>query len=61
MRNNTLLVIKREFVTRVRKKSFIVMTIIGPVLFAAMMLVPIWLALRESTDERIIKIKDESG
>lgn len=60
MRNNTFLVIKREFLTRVRKKSFIIMTVIGPVLFAAMMLVPIWLALRETTDERIIKVKDES-
>lgn len=61
MNNNIYLVFKREFLTRVRKKSFIVMTIIGPILFAAMMLVPIWLALRETTDERIIKVKDESG
>jgi ABC-2 type transport system permease protein len=61
MKNNTFLVIQREFITRVRKKSFIVMTIIGPLLFAAMMLVPIWLALRETTDERIVKVKDESG
>ena len=34
--NKTLLIIQREFITRVRKKSFIIMTLLGPLLFAAL-------------------------
>ena len=34
--NKILLIIQREYVTRVRKKSFIVMTLLVPALFAAM-------------------------
>ncbi|MGK7395034.1 MAG: ABC transporter permease [Candidatus Cyclobacteriaceae bacterium M3_2C_046] len=55
------LVIRREFITRVRKKSFIIMTLLGPLLFAGIMVVPIWLATRESTDERTIEVIDESN
>lgn len=55
-----LLIIKREYITRVRKKSFIIMTILGPLLFAAFLLVPIWLATLEG-EEKIIEVLDESG
>ena len=34
--NKIGLIIGREYLTRVRKKSFIIMTILGPVLFAAL-------------------------
>jgi len=34
--NKIFLIIQREYVTRVRKKSFIVMTLLVPALFAAM-------------------------
>jgi ABC-2 type transport system permease protein len=33
-RNNTLLIIQREYMSRVKKKSFIVMTILGPLIIA---------------------------
>lgn len=42
--NKTGLIIGREYLTRVRKKSFIIMTLIGPLLFAALFVVPAWLA-----------------
>ncbi|MBN4051487.1 ABC transporter permease [bacterium AH-315-M05] len=58
--NKILLIIQREYLTRVRKKSFIIMTIIGPLLFAALMIVPVWLALQE-TDVQSIKVVDETG
>ncbi len=32
--NKILLIIQREYVTRVRKKSFIIMTLVVPALFA---------------------------
>jgi ABC-2 type transport system permease protein len=37
------LIIRREYMTRVKKKSFIIMTIVGPVLFAALFVVPLYL------------------
>jgi len=54
------LIIKREYTTRVRKRSFIIMTFLGPILMAAIGIVPIWLAsVNESV--RIIQVIDESG
>jgi len=59
--NKIMLVIGREYTTRVKKKSFIVMTLLGPLLFALIMVVPIWLASRDSAKERAIEVIDESG
>lgn len=39
--NKILLIIKREYLSRVRKKSFIVMTILGPVLMAGLIMAPL--------------------
>jgi ABC-2 type transport system permease protein len=52
--NKIGLIIQREYVTRVRKKSFIIMTIIGPVLFAALIVLPGWLAQVE--DKEVLEI-----
>ncbi len=52
------LIIQREYLTRVRKKSFIVMTILGPILLAAMIIVPIWLTSLEDEDTKIIAVID---
>lgn len=59
--NKILLVIKREFLTRVKKKSFIVMTILGPVLIAALMLSPFLIAQIRDTEEKEILVADETG
>lgn len=37
-------IIQREYISRVRKKSFIIMTILGPLLMAGLMIVPIFVA-----------------
>lgn len=58
--NKILLIIKREYLTRVRKRSFIIMSLIGPVLMAGMFVIPIWLATRQS-EKRTIRVLDESG
>ncbi|MCT4588578.1 MAG: ABC transporter permease [Carboxylicivirga sp.] len=55
------LIIQREYTTRVKKKSFIIMTIIGPILFAAMMVLPGWFASMEDTDEKKIAFVDQTG
>ncbi len=59
--NKIKLIISREYLTRVKKKSFIVMTILGPVLFAAMIVVPTWLASMKDTDVKNIAVIDNSG
>ncbi|MDC0204526.1 ABC transporter permease [Flavobacteriales bacterium] len=52
------LIIKREYLVRVRKKSFIIMTILGPLLMVALLVLPAYLA-SESQEERIIAISEE--
>ncbi len=56
-----LLVVEREFLTRVRKKSFIIMTILTPILFAGLMIVPALIATMEDTNERHIAVIDDTG
>ncbi len=58
--NKIFLIIAREYITRVRKKSFIIMSIIGPMLFGLMFVIPVWLASREG-ENKVIEILDESG
>ncbi len=54
------LIIKREYTTRVKKKTFIIMTILGPILFAAMMIAPVILMKMESDDFKKIAVIDEN-
>ncbi|MFO8234989.1 MAG: ABC transporter permease [Bacteroidales bacterium] len=54
------LILKREYLTRVRKKSFVVMTILGPILFAALVIAPAWIASLEDTDVKKIAVVDSS-
>lgn len=58
--NKVSLIIKREYLTRVKKKSFIIMTILGPILMAAMFIVPVYVAQLEG-DAKNIGVIDQSG
>ena len=58
--NKIKLIIIREYLTRVKKKSFIVMTLLGPLLMAALMLVPVWIATKDQ-DIQLIEVIDETG
>jgi ABC-2 type transport system permease protein len=58
--NKISLIVQREYITRVRKRSFIIMSILGPLLFAAMMIIPAWLSQVEETDVKKIAIVDSS-
>jgi len=54
------LIFQREYLVRVRKKSFIIMTFLAPLLLAAFMVVPVFLAtISDKTEE--IGVLDESG
>jgi len=54
------LIIRREYLTRVKKRSFIVMTILGPLLMAATIVVPIYLATR-TNELKTVAVLDETG
>ncbi len=55
------LIIHREYITRVRKKSFVIMTLLGPLLMAAMIILPAYLAnISEATTKKIV-VLDETG
>jgi len=58
--NNIFHIIKREYSTRVRKRSFIVMTVLGPILMAALMIVPAIIS-HMSDEQKVVAIVDESG
>lgn len=57
--NKINLIIEREYLTRVKKKSFLIMSIVGPILFAALMIVPAWLA-NEDEDSQHVEVIDET-
>jgi ABC-2 type transport system permease protein len=59
--NKISLIVAREYLTRVRKKSFIIMTIIGPVLFAALIVVPGWLAQVEDKEVKQIAVVESDA
>ena len=56
----TLVIAKRELIERVRTKWFLVMTILGPLLMIALIVIPVLLASTGATDAKIA-IVDESG
>ncbi|WP_320054116.1 ABC transporter permease [uncultured Acetobacteroides sp.] len=58
--NKTLLIIKREFMTRVKKKSFIIMTVLTPILMGALMIVPGMLASMGDTSNKKIAVVDKT-
>ena len=45
-------IIKREYLERVRSKWFLIATFLGPVFFAAIIIVPAWLYLWAPAAER---------
>ena len=53
-------IIKREYSTRVRKRSFIIMSVIGPLLFAIVIVAPVWLSKWEQKETRVIAVIDSS-
>ncbi len=52
------LIIKREYLIRIRKKSFIVMTLLGPLLMLLVMFLPIYLTNQTQT-ERTVAISEQ--
>ena len=59
--NALKIIISREYISRVTKKSFILLTIFMPFLFTALVFVPYWLSTIQDSGERKIIVVDESG
>lgn len=59
--SNTFIIIQREFNERVRKKSFIITTLLMPVLMIGLMVAPALIMEYSTGDEKRIAVIDESG
>ena len=59
--NHLGLIIEREYLTKVRNKAFIIMTILSPLIFIALILVVAYLTNLNNSKERTISILDETG
>lgn len=55
------IIIKREYLTRVKKKSFIITTFLVPVLFAALCILPTVIMTMAKEESKKIAVVDESG
>lgn len=59
--NHLSLIIKREYLTKVKNKSFIIMTILSPIIMIALFALVAYLSQLNNNRERVISILDESG
>ncbi|MDD2246793.1 MAG: ABC transporter permease [Proteiniphilum sp.] len=59
--NKSGLVIQREYITRVRKKSFIILTLLMPLLMIALSVVPLWLSTLNEGGVKSIAVIDNTG
>lgn len=61
MNNNLGIIVRREFMERVGKKSFIVTTLLMPVLMLLMMALPALIAIFSTPSDKSIAVCDQSG
>lgn len=57
----TFLIIQREFTERVRKKSFIIVTLLMPLLMIAIMVAPTLMMLYSTSDQKQVVVIDRTG
>ena len=59
--NKISIIIKREYITRVRKKSFIIMTLLFPLLMGGIMIVPGLIMTSQDKELKKIAVVEENG
>ena len=59
--NHLSLIIKREYLTKIKNKSFIIMTFLSPLIMIALISVVAYLSQLNNDKKRTISILDESG
>ncbi|MGD0581920.1 MAG: ABC transporter permease [Bacteroidales bacterium] len=57
--NKISVIVRREYITRVRKRSFIIMTLLAPVLMAGTIVIPSLLMLNKEADHKKIAVIEE--
>ena len=55
------IIIGREFLTRVRKKSFILITLLTPLFLGSLMIIPGWMATLKDSGKKEIVVIDKTG
>jgi ABC-2 type transport system permease protein len=59
--NKISVIIKREYVTRVRKKSFIIMTVLAPLLMASIIILPTAIMMNQGGENKKIAVIEENS
>lgn len=59
--NKIGLIIKREYLRRVSKKSFLLLTFLTPLLLVALIFVPLWLSSIKGSDIKVVAVSDQTG
>ena len=59
--NKLPLIIKREYLAKVRNKSFVIMTFLSPILMVGMILLIAYLTQLNDNEKRVIAVLNESG
>lgn len=54
--NKTALIIRREYLSRVRKKSFLIMTFLGPILIAGLISLAVYLGMSDTETYRVLVV-----
>ncbi len=54
--NKIGLILQREYITRVRKKAFLILSFIGPLIFLVLMIVPAWLTGPQAKEKLVFVI-----
>lgn len=61
MSRNLNIIISREYLSRVKRKSFIISTILMPIFMVGMMVAPVLIALTSTPENQLIAVIDDSG
>ena len=54
----TLIIISREYFVRVRKKSFLLMTLLGPLLLALFIVIPVYINIQSQKNMKVLVVDD---
>ena len=59
--NKIGIIIKKEYLQRVSKKSFLILTFLTPFIFAALVFVPLWLSTIKGNEGKQVVVIDATG
>jgi len=59
--NKLKTIIAREYISRVKKKSFLIMTFLSPFLFILIILIPVWMTTNNKVENMNIAVVDNSS